>query len=1013
MKQPCRLERGGEIDRSHPLRFEFDGARYEGFAGDTLASALLANGVHLVARSFKYHRPRGIYSAGCEEPSALVQLARGANTEPNTRASIVELYDGLQASSQNRWPSLRFDLGAVANALWPLLPAGFYYKTFMWPGTPRWWLQYEHFIRRAAGMGVAPRAPDPAHYDHQYAHCDVLVVGGGPAGLAAAHAAAKRGARVVVCQQSSRFAGRAAGSDSVGAEQPLPDAPIGDKLTELRTSADVTLLPRTTAFGYYDGNLVAAVERVTDDASAQLPRQRLWMIRAGAVVLATGAIERGIAYASNDLPGTLLAGAALAYTERYAVRLGSRAVLFVNHDLGYKTALALERAGVAIEAIVDARPEARLEGDWPRRARSAGLPLLPDSVIVKARGGRRVAGVQVLARKGGKARTLACDVVAVSGGYSPAVHLYSQARGRLRYDDSLAAFVPDTSPMPIFTAGALQGCFDRAAAIAQGDIAGAAAAERVVRPGSTSRIASPVGAPDRQTAEAAGAPPRGAAPLSVHATWSTHADRRGAKSFVDLQTDVTVRDIAIAHREGYRAVEHLKRYTTLGMGTDQGKTSNVIGLALMSEERGVAIPEVGTTTFRPPYTPVTLGALVGEARGPHVEPTRHTAMHAWHAERGARFVNAGWWKRPHSYPRPGESEDDAASREARNVRENVGIVDVSTLGKIELQGRDVGEFLNRVYANRFDTLAIGRCRYGLMLREDGIVRDDGTTSRLDAQHYLMTTTTANAASIMQNVERLLQVDWPELDVYPTPVTEQWAALALAGPKSRAVLERCVDIDVSNAALPVLALARCRLRTADGDVPARVLRISYSGELAYEVHVPADRGRAAWEALLATGEAFGIAPYGTEAMSTLRIEKGHVVIGAEIDGRTTAADLGMEKLVSPAKWCIGKPLLDRPALTAPNRWQLVGLKPLERAPIPRGAKIVADPRRAPPNPMLGHVTSWCFSPHAEAWIALGLVSAGRSRHGERLWAVSPLSGEQVQVEIGPPVFVDPQGERVRQ
>ena len=995
MTQRWRLEHGGEIDRSRPLGFEFDGTRYEGFAGDTLASALLANGVHHVARSFKYHRPRGIYSAGCEEACALVQLALGTRTEPNSRATVVELYEGLQATSQNRWPSLRFDLGAVANKLWPLLPAGFYYKTFMWPGTPRWWLKYEHIIRRAAGMGVAPRAPDPARYGHQYAHCDVLVIGGGPAGIAAAHAAAQRGAHVIVCQQSAGFRARPVTVDA--ADDPSTTGERGDqRLAQLRANPAVTLLARTTAFGYYDGNLVAALERLTDhlpEPPAHLPRQRLWLIRAKAVVLATGVIERGIAYSGNDLPGTFLAGAASTYTERYAVRLGTRAAVFTCHDLAYRTALSLHRAGVAIEAIVDVRPEASLGGKWPERARTAGLPILPDTAIVAARGSRRVSSVRVRSRGSRKTRSLRCDVIAVSGGYNPAVHLFSQARGVLRYDDSLAAFVPGAAPMSIFTAGALQGCFDPAAAVAQGVRAGTAAVD------ARSTNAVPDAGPT-------------AAPFSVEAAWATHADRRGAKSFVDLQADVTVRDIAIAHREGYQSVEHLKRYTTLGMGTDQGKTSNVIGLALMSEALGVAIPAVGTTTFRPPYTPITLAALPGDAHGPHVEPTRYTAMHEWHAERGARFVNAGLWKRPHSYPRPGESEDVAANREARNVRANVGLVDVSTLGKIELQGRDVAEFLNRVYANRFDTLAVGRCRYGIMLREDGIVRDDGTTSRLDDRHYLMTTTTANAAAIMQHLERLLQVDWPELEVFATSVTEQWASAALSGPKSRAVLERCVDVDVSNAALPFLALACSRLRTAHGEVPARVLRISYSGELAYEVHVPADRGRAMWEALLHAGESLGIMPYGTEAMSTLRIEKGHVVIGAEIDGRTTAADLGMEKLVAAGKWCIGKPLLSRSALVAPDRWQLVGLKPLTRVAIPRGAKIVADPDGAPPKPMLGHVTSWCFSPNLDAWIALGLVAAGRSRHGERLWAVSPLSGEKVQVEIGPPVFIDPEGQRVR-
>jgi sarcosine oxidase subunit alpha len=448
------------------------------------------------------------------------------------------------------------------------------------------------------------------------------------------------------------------------------------------------------------------------------------------------------------------------------------------------------------------------------------------------------------------------------------------------------------------------------------------------------------------------------------------------------------------------------------MGTDQGKTSNIIGLALMAGQLGVAIPQVGTTTFRPPYTPVTLGALPGEARGAHVEPTRCSAMHGWHAEQGARFVNAGLWKRPHSYPRAGESEEDAAAREARNVRANVGVVDVSTLGKIELQGRDVAEFLNRLYVNRFDNLQVGRCRYGVMLREDGIVRDDGTTSRLDHTHYLMTTTTANAVAIMQTIERLLQIDWPELDVYATSVTEQWSAAALSGPKSREVLARLVDIDVANDAFPFLAVTACHVRTAAGAVPARLFRMSYSGELAYEIHVPASEGRAMWEAVLDAGAALGIMPYGTEAMNTLRVEKGHLVIGAEIDGRTTAGDLGMERLVNPNKWCIGKPLLSRPALNAPDRWQLVGLTAKHGARMPRGAKIVADPEHAPPNPMLGHVTSWCDSPHVGASIALALVSGGRARHGETLWAVSPLVGTKVEVGVGPPVFVDPEGTRLR-
>lgn len=998
MTQPFRIAGRGLPDRIRRLAFTFNGVRHTGLEGDTLASALLANGVHLVGRSFKYHRPRGILAAGADEPNALVQLARGERTEPNARATMVELFEGLTAASQNCWPSVAFDVGAINNALSRLLPAGFYYKTFMWPPTPRWWLRYEHLIRHAAGMGRAASAPDPDRYEHRYAHCDVLVIGSGPAGLAAARAAAASGARVIVCDEGARLGGSLLGAtvsiDGAGAM-----AWLDETLRALAANADVTRLARTTAFGWYDGNLVGLIERVTDHlatAPTHLPRQRLWKVRAKSIVLASGALERPIAYANNDRPGTMLAGAARTYVERYGVRPGSRAVVFTNNDSAYAAALSLHEAGVGIAAIVDARADSKLAGALPQRARSAGLSILAACVVHDARGGQRVNAVEVRPLGGGGARAIACDLVCVSGGWNPAVHLFSQARGRLRYDDALAAFLPDHSPMPIAAAGAANGTFDLAAALAEGHAAGL-------------RGAQAAGLAPAPLAAARAEP---LATGSLEALWAVPASTRGAKRFVDLQNDVTASDIALAAREGYTSVEHLKRYTTLGMGTDQGKTSNIVGLALLAEQLGRPIPQVGTTTFRPPYTPVTLGAYPGIHAGPHVEPTRRTCLHDWHVAQSARMNNAGLWKRPHSYPRGSESPEEAANREARNVRTHVGVVDVSTLGKIELQGRDVAEFLNRVYINRWDTLPVGRCRYGVMLRDDGLVFDDGTTSRLAHSHWLMTTTTVNAAKVLQHLESLLQVDWPDLQVFVTSVTEQWAAVALSGPKSRDVLARLVDIDVANAAFPFLAVGECHVMVGGEPMPARLLRMSYSGELAYEIHVPADRALALWEALLAAGEGFGIMPYGTEAMGTLRIEKGHVVIGPEADGRTTADDLGLGKLVSAAKWCVGKPLLSRPALTESGRWQLVGLTALEGAKMPRAAKLVADPDRAFPNPMLGHVTSWCWSPNLEAWIALALLANGRERQGETLWAVSPLAGARVRVKVGPPCFIDPDGERLR-
>ena len=1001
--QNQRLAEGGRIDRDQRLGFTFNDVRYTGYAGDTLASALLANGVVLVGRSFKYHRPRGILSAGAEEPNALVQLGKGARTEPNLRATQVELYDGLVAESINCWPSVEYDIGAINNRISRVLPAGFYYKTFMWPRNL--WMTYEHFIRRAAGLGKAPAAPDPDRYDKMHCHADVLVVGGGPSGLAAALAAGRTGARVILADGQNEFGGALLDGGAEIDGGPALDW-VAAAVAELEAMAEVRLLPRATVAGYYDHNYLTIVERVTDHlgaaAPANLPRQRLWKVRAGQVVLATGSVERPLVFADNDRPGIMLASAAATYVNRYAAKPGSRAVVFTNNDSAYRVALDLAEAGIEVAAVVDPRPEP--EGPLPARARARGIEILGGQAVVAAHGGGRVAAVEVMglnqAGDGviGESRRVRCDLVCVSGGWNPTVHLFSQSGGRLRYDDALAGFVPGRSVQAERSVGAAAGTFALADCLARGFEAGLeAAAEAGFRRKGRSRRAPK-------------APAQEEAPLKPF--WvvpSTVARGRGTKHFIDLQNDVTVADVALAVREGYRSAEHLKRYTTMGMGTDQGKIGNVTGLAVLSELVDADIPTVGTTTFRPPYTPVGFGLLAGREVGALADPVRKTAIHRWHENRGAAFEDVGQWKRPWYFPRAGESMHDAVNRECLAVRNSVGVMDASTLGKIDIQGPDALRLLNWVYTNAWDNLEIGRCRYGLMLGEDGMVMDDGVTTRLAEHHYLMTTTTGGAAGVLAWLEMWLQTEWLDLKVHLTSVTEHWATVAVAGPRARELLSALTsDIDLSAKAFPFMSM---REGTVAG-VPARVFRISFTGELSFEINVPASYGMAVWNAVMMAGEKYGVTPFGTEAMHILRAEKGYIIVGDETDGTTTPGDVGMDWIVSKKKPdFIGKRSLSRPDTAREDRKQLVGLLTQDpKEVLPEGGQIVAEPEKKPPMKMIGHVTSSYWSASLGRSIALALVYGGHKRHGETVHV--PLIGKTVSAVVSEPRFYDPEGVRLR-
>jgi sarcosine oxidase subunit alpha len=989
-----RLARGGvRIDRTRPVRFTFDGGAVNGWAGDTIASALLAAGRMCVARSFKYHRPRGTYSAGSEEPNALVTLGAGDRTEPNAKATMFEIAEGLEVRSQNAWPSLATDFGAVNALFSPFFAAGFYYKTFIGPFRGAWML-YEPFIRRAAGLGRASFEPDPDRYETAHAFCDVLVVGGGAAGLAAALAAGSAGARVLICDEAVALGGALDLDDRIG--EAVPADWMFATTSSLNGLPNVRRLTRTTVYGYYDDNVLGAVEQLAPDRDGAAARQLHWRIQARRVVLATGAIERPFVFAGNDIPGVMLAGAALAYARRYGVGVGREAVVFTNNDSGWQRAAALSKAGIPVRAIVD--PRSTVPAGAKGSLSEAGVECLTGNVVVEARGGRALKSVRIAAYDdstgaiAGAGRELPADCLLVSAGWSPLVHLASQAGGPPVYDEAISAFVPGEPREAWAAAGGIRGTFDAAAAAAEGTRAGIAAIEAL-------GLSSAPG--DTRISETE-APVAGSRPAMLPLF---ELPGKG-KAFVDMQNDVTVSDVRLARREGFESVEHLKRYTTLGMAADQGKTSNLNGLTILAKERGLPVSAVGTTRFRPPYNPVSIAALAGRARGAHFQPLRRTPLHARHVAAGAEMINTGAWQRPRFYAKTGETLEQAYVREARAVRASVGITDVSTLGKIDVSGPDAATFLDRVYTNTFSTLPVGKARYGLMLRDDGFLYDDGTTWRLADSRYLMTTTTANAALVMQNLEMLLAVAWPDLKVSLASVTDQWAGVAVAGPNSRALLEKVLDLDVSDEALPFMGVQAGHL----SGVRVLVARLSFSGERAYEVYSGSDHAQIVWDRLLEAGAEFEVTPYGLEALGTLRIEKGHVT-AAEIDGRTSVHDLGLAKMFSMKKDFIGKALAMRPALNEPGRKQLVGLRSIDSRMVRIGAHLVAGSDAKEPGPSQGHVTAMCYSPALETYIALALLKDGRQRHGETLYAADPLRGAHGAVEIVNPCFYDKDGSRM--
>jgi len=998
MSKNLRITNSKFIDQASRISFKFDGKTLYGFKGDTLASALLANNIHLVGRSFKYHRPRGIMTCGSEEPNGIVQVGNGPSmTEPNTRATEIELYEGLEATSQNCWPSVNFDIGAINNIFSPFIPAAFYYKTFMWPAS--FWEKYEYFIRKSAGLGKSPTKPDKDIYDHRYLHCDVLIVGGGISGIMAAKIAAENDLNTVLLDDSGL------GGSTIFQQNEcykINNQYSWDwlmfEIVKLKSLKNLTIKPNTTLAAYHSYNYLLARENLTDHLTSNEKknkiRQRLWKIRAKKVVLATGSIERPLIFNNNDRPGIMLSSSIKKYIDYYNVKCGQNISLFTNNDSAYETAISLNNSGVTVNSVIDIRNKSN--SLIIKEAEKLGIKIHWKHTVVNTNGYKRINSIELMKLSNDGTSVLSnklkekCDCLGISGGWTPRVHLYSQSGGKLKFRDKDNVFIPDKSDSEQISIGSCNGDFEL---------------DDIIK--NSNKLIKEFLNIDNSEYD------------NLEVNCSKETDKKNiwllpsdkplgkTKPFLDFQNDSTAKDVKLALREGFKSIEHVKRYTTTGMGTDQGKLSNMHALGIIAETAGVKMGELGTTTFRPPYTPLTFGAIVGRNVGKFFDITRKTPMHDWHVKNNAEFENVGQWKRAWYYPVKNETMYEAVQRESKAARDSAGILDASTLGKIDIQGSDASEFLNRVYTNAWSKLKIGKCRYGLMLNEDGMVYDDGVTTRLDENHYLMTTTTGGAANVLSKLEDYLQTEWPELDVYLTSVTDHYATVSICGPNSKKILSKVIpDLDLSDKEFPHMSFKNALV----DNIKCRVMRISFTGEHSYEINIQSSYGKSVWEKCFEAGKEFNITPYGTETMHLLRAEKGFIIAGQDTDGTMTPVDLQMDWIISKKKYdFIGKRSLYRSDTIREDRKQLVGIVTDDpKEVLEEGAQIVSEKNKQPIE-MLGHVTSSYFSPNLNKSIALAVLKNGKKLKGKKMFV--PMKSKTINVTITDTVFLDKENKRL--